>query len=431
MAELETVEKTVNTILLVDDEENILSSLQRLLRREGYNIVASPSPEKALDVLRERPVTVIVSDQRMPEMDGTEFLAQARDLQPEAVRIMLTGYADISAAMAAINQGHVYRFITKPWNDLDLKATIKQAIDTHNLKDENRRLYALAARQNAELQELNENLEKKVDERTREIAEKNRELDGLYKELQTSYYQTIRVFLDLIELHDPALGGHAKRVAVLSRLIAEKCDLRDEAQDLTEAAASLHDIGLIGTPREVIRKGSSGRTAAEEALYRQHPALGYAILNSVPKLHQISALVKYHHEWFNGNGYPEGLARDRIPLGARIIAAADVFDRLSARKNITRAQALSQLFDLAGERLDPTIVSAAIEAFSEIRKTERSETAVTLEDLKPDMALARDLRTVSGRLLMPKGAVLKEAYLDKVKKFHAIDPIVGWIYVYK
>ncbi|MFZ5993765.1 MAG: HD domain-containing phosphohydrolase [Thermodesulfobacteriota bacterium] len=417
------MEDTTKTILLVDDEENILSSLQRLLRRENYNVITNTSPAKALETLRHEAVSLIISDQRMPEMDGTEFLERAREIQPEAARIMLTGYADISAAMAAINQGQVYRFITKPWNDLDLKTTIKQAIDFYNLRQENQRLFELTVRQNAELKELNENLEKKVEERTQEI-------NRLYKELQSSYFKTIRIFMDLMQMYDPALGGHAKRVAVLSRLLAEKCELQGEELDVVEAAGSLHDVGLIGIPREIIRKKGSERTAAEKALYEQHPALGYAILNSVPKLDQVSILVKSHHERFDGAGYPDRLKKEEIPLGARIIAVANVYDHLSARRDISREDVLHRLRKLAGE-LDPSVVSAAIEVFSAIKKEDRGEVAVTLEDLRPDMILARELKTHSGRLLMPKDAVLKEAYLEKIRKFHEIDPIVGWIYVYR
>ncbi|MEW5949310.1 MAG: HD domain-containing phosphohydrolase [Thermodesulfobacteriota bacterium] len=418
------MEDTTRTILLVDDEENILSSLQRLLRRENYNVITDTSPAKALETLKHEPVSLIISDQRMPEMDGTEFLERAREIQPEAARIMLTGYADISAAMAAINQGQVYRFITKPWNDLDLKTTIKQAIDFYNLRQENQRLFELTVRQNAELKELNENLEKKVEERTQEISR-------LYKELQSSYFKTIRIFMDLMQMYDPALGGHAKRVAVLSRILAEKCELQGEELDVVEAAGSLHDVGLIGIPREIIRKKGSERTAAEKALYEQHPALGYAILNSVPKLDQVSILVKSHHERFDGAGYPDRLKKEEIPLGARIIAVANVYDHLSARKDISREDVLHRLRNLAGGELDPSVVSAAIEAFSAIKKADRGEVAVTLADLRPDMVLARELKTHSGRLLMPKDAVLKEAYLEKIKKFHEIDPIVGWIYVYR
>ncbi|MDP3029520.1 MAG: response regulator [Deltaproteobacteria bacterium] len=418
------MEDTTNTILLVDDEENILSSLQRLLRRENYNVITSASPEKALEILKHEPVSLIISDQRMPEMGGTEFLARARDIQPEAIRIILTGYADINAAMAAINQGQVYRFITKPWNDLDFKANIRQAIDFYQLRRENQRLLELTVQQNAELKELNENLERKVEERTQEIAQKN-------KELQESYYKTIRIFVDLMEMYDPALGGHVKRVGVLSKAIAEKCDLEGEELDIIEAGGHLHDIGLIGIPREVIKKRPDGRTAAENALYRQHPNLGYTILNSAPKLDRVSILVKSHHERFSGTGYPDRLKKEEIPLGARIIAVADAYDHLLARGDIPKKDALFYLRKLAGSALDPVVVSAAIEVLSAIKPADRAEVAVTIADLQPDMVLSRELRTHTGRLFMAKDTVLKEAYLERIKMFHEIDHIVGWIYVYR
>ncbi len=424
------MEDKVKTILIIDDEEGILSALKRLLRREDYNVITTTSPDRGLEILRNEPVSLIISDQRMPEMDGTEFLHQASMLQPDALRIMLTGYADVNAAMAAINQGQVYRFITKPWNDLELKVTIKEAVDFNNLRRENQKLYDLTIQQNAELKELNENLERKVEERTQEIAEKNEELNRLYKELQASYFKTIRVFLDLMEMYDPDLGGHAKRVGVSSRLLAEHCNLQEEELDVIEAAGYLHDVGLIGIPREIIRKRRLDRTLAEEGLFKQHPILGYVLLNAVPKLDQVSVLVRSHHELFNGTGYPDGLKKEEIPFGARIIAIANVYDHILARKNTSIDDVSIHLRKVAGVELDPLIVSKAIEVFLELKEVERPEVAIAVEDLRPNMVLARGLKTQSGRLLMPKDAVVKEVYLEKINKFHEIDPI-EWIYVYK
>lgn len=418
-----------DSILLVDDEESILSSLKRLLRKEGYNIFSTTSPDEGLEILRREAVALIISDQRMPEMDGTEFLAKARELQPNAVRVILTGYADINAAIAAINQGQVYRFITKPWDDLDIRATIKQAVDLANLKKENKRLFELSVRQNAELKEWNENLEKKVQERTNEIAQKNLELDRLYKELSNSYFKTIRIFVELMEIYDPSLGGHSKRVAALARAIAKKCRLPEAELDNIETAGYLHDIGLIGIPRAVAKK--QNRTSAEEALYKQHPTLGYTILNAIPHLDHVSVLVKSHHERFNGSGYPDRLREEEIPLGARIVSVANAYDHLLSRKDLSKDDIPLWLKRLAKDELDPELISMAIDLLASIRKSTATEISITLDQLRPNMVLSRELRTHSGRLLMPKDAVLKEAYLEKLRRFHDIDPIVGWIYVYK
>ncbi|HUT52865.1 MAG TPA: ATP-binding protein [bacterium] len=159
------------TVLLVDDEVNVLRSLKRVLRSEGYSIVSAESGEKGLEVLASHPVHLIVSDQRMPGMSGIEFLTRAKKNWPDAVRVMLTGYSDLRTAEDAINTVEIYRFLAKPWNDEDLKVTVKEGLRNWALKDYNRRLQARIEEQNQELWELNHDLELKVEERTRALKE--------------------------------------------------------------------------------------------------------------------------------------------------------------------------------------------------------------------------------------------------------------------
>jgi C4-dicarboxylate-specific signal transduction histidine kinase len=159
------------TVLLVDDEVNVLKSLKRVLRGEGFEVIAAESGEKGLAVLSERSVHLIVSDQRMPEMSGIQFLSEARNRFPDAVRIMLTGYSDLKTAEDAINTVEIYRFLNKPWNDEDLKVTVREGLRNWVLKDYNRRLQARIEEQNRELWKLNHGLELKVEERTRALRE--------------------------------------------------------------------------------------------------------------------------------------------------------------------------------------------------------------------------------------------------------------------
>ena len=116
-----------NTLLLVDDEPNILKSLSRLLRREGYNILTATSPADAFDLMAKHSVQVVISDQRMPDMSGTEFLSRVRQLYPHTVRLVLTGYTDLESVTAAINRGAIYKFLTKPWDDDQLREQIREA----------------------------------------------------------------------------------------------------------------------------------------------------------------------------------------------------------------------------------------------------------------------------------------------------------------
>ena len=174
-----------HTIMLLDDEESIVKSLQRLFRKENFSLLTAHSGEEGLDLLRNhgKPVSLIISDQRMPTMSGTDFLEKARAIYPDAMRFLLTGYSDMKAVIDAVNKGQIHRYIAKPWDDADLLLQVRQALERIELLFENRRLLILTKKQNNELNDLNKNLEQKVEERSKEIVDKNRELSRLNKEL--------------------------------------------------------------------------------------------------------------------------------------------------------------------------------------------------------------------------------------------------------
>lgn len=134
-------------ILIVDDEESILSALTRLFRREDFEIITVNSAKKGLSILENEEISLIISDNRMPAISGVEFLARAKDIAPDAVRIMLTGYADLEASIDAINKGEVYRFISKPWSDEELKITVRQSLEVRNLKKHNQSLTSMVQKQ--------------------------------------------------------------------------------------------------------------------------------------------------------------------------------------------------------------------------------------------------------------------------------------------
>ena len=147
-------DKRSQTLLLVDDELNIISALQRLLRRDGYTILSCDSPEKALTILSNQPVDVILSDQRMPGMSGVEFLRQVKQTHPDTVRIVLSGYTDLQFITDAINEGAIYKFLTKPWDDKQLREQVREAFRSKEIADENLRLTQALQAANTELQRL-------------------------------------------------------------------------------------------------------------------------------------------------------------------------------------------------------------------------------------------------------------------------------------
>jgi response regulator RpfG family c-di-GMP phosphodiesterase len=171
------MEEKKHTVLCVDDERNILQSLKRLLRKESYHLLLANSGDEAFKLLEANKVHLIISDQRMPEMNGTEFMAVVKERYPDALRVILTGYTDVDSITESINKGHIYKFFLKPWNDHNLKLEIRQALDQYDLIKANKQLDETVLRQNQELQKINENLENMVEARTTEIALKNHALE--------------------------------------------------------------------------------------------------------------------------------------------------------------------------------------------------------------------------------------------------------------
>ncbi len=167
----------IHTVLCVDSEKPILSSLKRLLRKEAFNLLLASNGQEGLDILKKNDVHLIISEQRMPEMSGTTFLSKVKEKYPDIIRTVLTGYTEIDTIKDAINDGHIYKFILKPWNDDNIKNEIKKSLEQYDLIQANRSLNKIITQKNLELEEINKNLEKKISIRTRELELRNQALE--------------------------------------------------------------------------------------------------------------------------------------------------------------------------------------------------------------------------------------------------------------
>lgn len=409
-------------ILFVDDEKDVLKSLLRLFMDEPYEVFTFDAPSRALKEMKTTEFAAVISDQRMPLMEGTEFLQKVREKRPDTVRIILTGYADLEAAVDAINKGNVYSFINKPWDEATLLHTVRNAVDHYNLTAENRRLFEVTRKQNEELASLNKNLERLVDIRTKKIKR-------LLDEVEDGFHRIIHVFTELMELFDSQLGGHAKRVARLSKEIAEQYEMGEKDIELIELSALLHDIGLIGIPRELLEKNEQDLKKHEKGLIRQHPEIGLSLIKGIVGLKDAGMLVKCHHENMDGSGYPAGLKNDEIPLGARIIRLADAYDRMVNRNGISPENAISSLKMRSSRAYDPGVLSRLVDMYGNFEKIAEDEIPVLLHDLKSGMVLTRPIETASGRLLLPEDKEISELLIQKIRQFNEVDPIVDTIFV--
>ena len=348
-----------HTVLFVDDEPNILRAIQRILRNEDMTVLTSSSAEEALNLLSHTEVHAVVSDQDMPGTNGVELLSRVRDHHPAIIRMMLTGFTAMNVAVDAINRGEIFRLITKPWNDEELKTILRQAYDHYDLKQEIRRLNQVTRSQNFSLQDMNKSLEAKVRQRTRQLDEKNHEL-------KTAYIQTIRALAEAIDAKDSYTRGHSERVAVYASRIARKMKLDTPLIERVYFAGLLHDVGKIGIPDAIITKPDRLSDEEYEEI-KKHPEIGAKILEPVEFLRQIVPCVRHHHEWFDGSdrGYPERLISHSIPLPSRIILVADTAEAMTSdrpyRKGLPLNRVTSELRKFSGSQFDPVVVDAFLE----------------------------------------------------------------------
>jgi len=434
----ETLKEAVQ-VFIVDDEENILRSLRRLLLSEEIDVITAGSGPEAIELLRKNPssVGVIISDQRMPGMTGVDFLEKAKEIAPDAVRIVLTGYADVNAAVDAINRGGAYRYIAKPWRDDELLQVIMDAMRQFSLVSENRRLQEIIKRQNEELKEWNAQLQCFVQEQTVEIQKKNEALEGLNKRLRNNFKNTIFAFSGLLELRDRGTKSHSRNVAEVSVKVAKALGLeRPEIEDIM-VGALLHDIGKIGIPDVLLKKAPQEMDEEEMALYRQHSVRGQTAIDAIEDLRRAGVLIRHHHEAMDGSGFPDGLKGKDIPMGARILAVADFIDRQLAKYEADNAielvfrdvkERLGSLFD---PDLYPHLEGPATSLYDKaLPKKDLVEMEISPLQLKPGMVVARDVRSGTGLSLLRKGTTLDEKNIRALRRYAEIDPSKTGVFVW-
>jgi response regulator RpfG family c-di-GMP phosphodiesterase len=416
---------SVPTILCVDDEPNILAALKRLFRPTGYRILTADSGQAGLLLLQGEPVDLVISDMRMPEMDGARFLELVRARWPDTVRLLLTGHADVGAIIEAINRGEIYRYITKPWDDNDILLLVRHALERRALEHEKQRLEALALRQNDELKALNASLEARVEARTAELKSALDALLEANSKLKANFITSIKVFSQLIHMRAGQLGGHLRRVADLARQIGQKMNLSDkEMQDLS-VASLLHEIGKIGFSDELLAMPVDLMRGEDLSRYRKHPLRAEQLLMPLVELRDVASILRGQLERFDGGGFPDSAVGAAIPLGARILMLASDYDNLQQGALTTRhlrpEEARALILHQSGKRYDPQVVAAfssvVIGASGAVKEALRAEARIAVPGLLPGMVLARDLLSFDGLLLLSADHALDERLIEQIREF--------------
>ncbi|MEK8034043.1 HD domain-containing phosphohydrolase [Ideonella sp. DXS29W] len=420
------------TILLVDDESSVLHALRRVFRPMGCKVLLAGSGAEGLTLLEANPVDLVISDMRMPEMDGARFLELARDRRPDVVRILLTGYADIGSTIAAINRGEIHRYITKPWDDQDLMLVVRETLARRELERRNAELSELTRLQNRQLTELNRQLESRVAARTAELEQVNSMLGMAYEDLDRTFMTAVNVFSALLETREGS-AGHARRVAALSRETAVKLGLTERDARDVYLGGLLHDVGKIGFPDRMMGRPVSAFSAEERARYNRHPVDGETALMPLPQLQAAAQIVRQHHERLDGRGFPDGLSGSDICMGARIVSVASDYDGLLngtlSQAKYVHDRAAQLLRASAGTHYDAKVVEALIAVVEEQEAAANAGHLIDVRELRAGMVLARDLVSPKGAILLAAGYVFDDRIVRQVCEFADREQIRLGLYV--
>ena len=321
------------TLLVVDDEKDILDSLWRAFRRD-FRVITADCGTKGIEIINTEPVDLIISDQRMPDITGDKVLAAARDVQPDAVRILLTGYSDIEALVNCVNEAAIYKYITKPWEPEMLRLTVVRAIEALALE---------------------------------------RRLKSTSLELEQAYEDAVTMLSVACEGKDEDTGFHVQRVQHYTEALALELGIAADAAKHMGVMSILHDVVKLFVPDAILQKPAK-LDAAEWDVMRQHPDHGVRILGGNSFYQVAREIAGGHHECFDGSGYPKGLAGDAIPLSARIGKVADVFDALSSKRPYKEPwpieKTLALLREERGRQFDPAVIDAFIQLYDRGRIAE-------------------------------------------------------------
>lgn len=312
-------------LLFVDDEPDILDSLRRAFRRD-YEIFTANSGMDGIELLKSEKFDLIISDQRMPDVTGDQVLKFAMANQPEAIRILLTGYSDMESLVRCVNEAGIYKYISKPWEPENLRLTVVRALESLSL------------------------------ERQLKIASEH---------LKKAYLDAVTMLSVACEGKDEDTGYHVRRVQYYTEALAIEMGVPREEAEHMGVMSILHDIGKLYIP-DVILKKPGKLDPSEWEIMKRHADFGVRILGDNPFYEVAREIAACHHENIDGSGYPKGLIGEAIPLAARIAKAADIFDALTSRRPYKEPWSVEKTLEWMGSQIGTQLDAAVVSGFHRI-----------------------------------------------------------------
>ncbi|MBI5637619.1 MAG: response regulator [Nitrospinae bacterium] len=395
----------INSVLVVDDEPDVLEITAHFLHGKGFDVARATNGADALRLAAGNVPDVVLLDISMPGMDGIAVLKELRVKHPSTEAIMITAHNEVATAITCMQEG-AYGYLVKPLDFNQLHLEVSRAL-------EHRRM-ALA------LDDFHKNLELKVEERAGEVRRLN-------EKLRENFLASVRVLMSLLEVYEPYMGSHLKRVGALAVEMGRALNLPEREREDLEIAALLHDIGRVALPDEHVHAGFNELPAEHISYVKQHTVIAQHILSPSGELENAGKIIRSMHEHLDGSGFPDELRDDDIPRLSRILGVINAYDELVHRRRFTHEHigsheegdvfALRHLYSVAGRHFERRIIEALEKVLEDVRIRERNEVRLTVRELKPGMQLARDIYTHERLLLLGKGSTLTSLHIKRIEAF--------------
>ncbi len=412
-------------LLVLDDDPVVLHAMKETLEREQYQVHAFSKASDALEAMESTRFATIISDQRMPEMTGLEFLDKCKTIQPNASRILITGVLTLNTVIEAVNRGEIFRFLAKPWIREEVLATVDNAVRRFALVEANERLSADTLELNEKLVSSNAQLEEKI----HELEEKTSALGETNQSLEANFEHSLQICFRLIEAFHPLLGDQTKAVAAICKEIAQSDLLTPKEQDVLRVSSWLYNLGRIGLPRDLLAKSLNDPQSLNEqetTLLHHYPVYGQTLAGFVGTLEEVGHAIRSHRERFDGHGFPDGFSRETIPVPARHLAVAVGFVECALPKD----QALEYIIRESGKSFHPEAVRLFMKR-SNLTNLPKKVRELTLAELEPGMVLAKGIYSPSGLLLIPEERRLTRGIIKKIKEHDFANPLTQRLMVFR
>ncbi len=407
----ETKSPDLKRVLIVDDEESVLNTLKRLFRNHPYAIRTALRAKEALALLEEESADLIISDMRMPEMDGAEFLAIAKEKYPLTERILLTGYSDMDSTVKAINDGGIFGYISKPWNVESLQSLVENALDqTHKNRLKNRTL--------KRFKRTNDALEENIARTKREMAQSAEFVDHAFQRLRDNHIVTEQMLINLLDMKCPGQRDVSMNMRHLAEQVSGYLGLSEEESLVLSSAAALHGIGKIGIPDSILVKTQLELSPDELAHYQKYPSLWASTLMGYPGFEDVAQVIFEQREYIDGSGYPSQLKDNEMSRLGRLLSLlldyCELRNGVMTGQALTHDQALSQIEENS-HRYDDTFLPTLGCLTMEVSAVEfETEMMMPLFSLREGMVLSRDVFSDAEVMLLPRGARLTEALIGNL-----------------